>query len=142
MWNSLSVLEPHNMDSLGHQHCAKKLSSKIALYFKVLCESKATLPLYHDIVLSDWFCSCYLTFSIYFIYWGKDHLQRVWYHRVDHSCFNVYDSQTIARFKTCTTSASYIDFGKSNAMKFGKSNRTPCSTFSKAIQGLVLHFKM
>ena len=36
--NSLS------MDSLGHQHCAKKLSPKIALHFKVLCESKAMLP--------------------------------------------------------------------------------------------------
>ena len=41
--NSLSALEPHSMDSLGHQHCAKKLSPKIALHFKVLCESKATL---------------------------------------------------------------------------------------------------
>ena len=42
--NSLSALEPHSMDSLGHQHCAKKLSPKIALHFKVLCESKAMLP--------------------------------------------------------------------------------------------------
>ena len=42
--NSLSALEPHSMDSLGHQHCAKKLSPKIILHFKVLCESKATLP--------------------------------------------------------------------------------------------------
>ena len=42
--NSLSVLEPHSMDFQGHQHCAKKLSPKIALHFKVLCESKATLP--------------------------------------------------------------------------------------------------
>ena len=33
------------MDSLGHQHCAKKLSPKIALHFKVLFKSKATLPL-------------------------------------------------------------------------------------------------
>ena len=40
--NSLSVLEPHSMDFLGHQHCAKKLSPKIALHFKVLCKSKAT----------------------------------------------------------------------------------------------------
>ena len=42
--NSLSALQPHSMDSLGHQHRAKKLSPKIALHFKVLCESKATLP--------------------------------------------------------------------------------------------------
>ena len=40
------MLEPHSMDSLGHQHCAKKLSLKIALHFKVLCESKAMLPLF------------------------------------------------------------------------------------------------
>ena len=33
------------MDSLGHQYHAKKLSAKIALHFKVLCESKATLPI-------------------------------------------------------------------------------------------------
>ena len=43
--NSLSVLEPCSTDSLGHQHCAKKLSPKIALHFKVLCKSKATLPI-------------------------------------------------------------------------------------------------
>ena len=43
--NSLSVLEPHRMDSLGHQHHAKKLSPQIALHFKVVCESKATLPM-------------------------------------------------------------------------------------------------
>ena len=43
--NSLSMLEPSSMDSLGHQHHAKKLSPKIALHFKVLCESKATLPI-------------------------------------------------------------------------------------------------
>ena len=36
--NSLSTLEPHSMDSLGHQHCTKKLSPKIALHYKVLCE--------------------------------------------------------------------------------------------------------
>ena len=42
--NLLSELEPHSRDSLGHQHCAKKLSPKNALYIKVLCESKATLP--------------------------------------------------------------------------------------------------
>ena len=42
--NLLSALEPHSMDSLGHQHHANKLSPKIALHFKVLCESKATLP--------------------------------------------------------------------------------------------------
>ena len=40
--NTLSELEPHSMDSLGHQHHAKKLSPKITLHFKVLCESKAT----------------------------------------------------------------------------------------------------
>ena len=34
---------PYSTDSLGHQHHAKKLNSKIALHFKVLCESKATL---------------------------------------------------------------------------------------------------
>ena len=43
--NSLSAFEPHSMDSLGHQQHVKKLSPKIALHFKVLCESKATLPL-------------------------------------------------------------------------------------------------
>ena len=42
--NSLSMFEPHSMDYLGHQHCAKKLNPKIALHFKVLYESKATLP--------------------------------------------------------------------------------------------------
>ena len=42
--NSLSTLEPRCTDSLGHQHSAKKLSPKIALHFKVLCESKAMLP--------------------------------------------------------------------------------------------------
>ena len=40
----LCMLEPHSMDSLGHQHCTKKLSPKIVLHFKVLCESKAALP--------------------------------------------------------------------------------------------------
>ena len=45
--NSLGVLEPCSMDSLGHQQHAKKLSPKIALHFKVLCESKATLPYLH-----------------------------------------------------------------------------------------------
>ena len=40
------MLEPRYMDSLGHQHCTKKLSPKITLHFKVLCESKATLPIY------------------------------------------------------------------------------------------------
>ena len=43
--NSLGPLEPRSIDSLGHQHHAKKLSPKIALPFKVLCESKATLPM-------------------------------------------------------------------------------------------------
>ena len=33
------------MDYLGHQHRTKKLSPKIALYFKVLYKSKAMLPL-------------------------------------------------------------------------------------------------
>ena len=32
--NSLSTLEPHSMDSMGHQHHAKKLSPKITLQFK------------------------------------------------------------------------------------------------------------
>ena len=41
--NSLSALESRSMDSLGHQHRTKKLSPKIALHFKVLCESKAML---------------------------------------------------------------------------------------------------
>ena len=45
--NLLSTLEPHSMDSLDHQHSAKKLSPKIALHFKVLCKSKATLPIKH-----------------------------------------------------------------------------------------------
>ena len=43
--NSLSALEHHSMDSLGHQRCTKKLSPKITLHSKVLCESKATLPM-------------------------------------------------------------------------------------------------
>ena len=42
--NSLSTLELCSTDSLGHQHRTKKLSPKIALHFKVLCESKAMLP--------------------------------------------------------------------------------------------------
>ena len=46
--NSLSALEPHSMDSLGHQPCTKKLSPQISLHFKVLCESKVTLPYTHD----------------------------------------------------------------------------------------------
>ena len=46
MRNSLSVLEPHSMDSLGHPNCTKKLSPKITHHFKVLCESKAMLPMY------------------------------------------------------------------------------------------------
>ena len=44
--NLLSAFEPHSMDSLGHQHWAKKLSPNIALHFKVLYESKATLPIF------------------------------------------------------------------------------------------------
>ena len=43
--NSLSELEHHSTDSLIHQYCTQKLSPKIALHFKVLCESKAMLPL-------------------------------------------------------------------------------------------------
>ena len=43
--NSLCMLKPHSMDSLGHQHRTKKLSPKISLHFKVLYESKATLPM-------------------------------------------------------------------------------------------------
>ena len=39
------MLEPRSTDSLGHQHCTKKLSPKIALHLKVLCESKAMIPL-------------------------------------------------------------------------------------------------
>ena len=35
------------MDSLDHQDRAKKLSSKIALHFKVLCEIKGMLPNRH-----------------------------------------------------------------------------------------------
>ena len=35
--------EPCSTDSLGHQHHAIKLSPKIAIHFKVLCESKAML---------------------------------------------------------------------------------------------------
>ena len=38
------MLEPQSTDFLGHQHSAKKLSPKITLHFKVLCDSKATLP--------------------------------------------------------------------------------------------------
>ena len=45
LWGS-SALEPRSMDFLGHQQHAKKLSPKIALHFKVLCEGKATLPLF------------------------------------------------------------------------------------------------
>ena len=43
--NSLSELEPCSTDSLGHQNSTIKLSPKIALYIKVLCESKAMLPM-------------------------------------------------------------------------------------------------
>ena len=43
--NSISMLEPHSMDFLGHQNHAKKQSPKIALHFKVLFQSKATLPM-------------------------------------------------------------------------------------------------
>ena len=49
--NSLSTLKLHSTDSLSHQHRAKKLSLQIALHFKELCESKATLSLFavcHD----------------------------------------------------------------------------------------------
>ena len=42
--NSLNALEPRSTDFLGHQHNAKKLSPKITLHFKVLCESKVMLP--------------------------------------------------------------------------------------------------
>ena len=52
--NSLSALEPHSMDSLGHQHHAKKLSPKIVLHFKVLCESKAMLPYHHFSPVASW----------------------------------------------------------------------------------------
>ena len=51
MQNSLSGLEPHSMDSLDHQNHAKKLSPKISLNFKVLCESKATLTICHYVYL-------------------------------------------------------------------------------------------
>ena len=50
--NSLSTLEPCSADCLGHQHHANKLSPKIALHFKVLCESKATLLYF--------FCTMYI----------------------------------------------------------------------------------
>ena len=43
--NLLSALEPRSTDSLGHHYCAKKLSPKIAIHIKVLCESKAMLPI-------------------------------------------------------------------------------------------------
>ena len=43
--NSLSIPEPCSTDSLGHQHHTEKLSPKIALHFKVLCESKAMQPI-------------------------------------------------------------------------------------------------
>ena len=36
------------MDSLGHQYHTKKLSPMIALHYKVLCESKASLPILLD----------------------------------------------------------------------------------------------
>ena len=44
--NSLTALEHHSMDFLGHQHRTKKLSPKIAHHFNVLCKSKATLRRY------------------------------------------------------------------------------------------------
>ena len=59
--NSLSVLEPCSMDSLDHQHSTKKLSHKIALHFKVLCKSKATLPLFLFSFL--FFCLLYFLFT-------------------------------------------------------------------------------
>ena len=51
--NSLSTLEPCSMDSLGHQHLTKKLSPKIVLHFKVLCQSKAMLPKFVNYQLID-----------------------------------------------------------------------------------------
>ncbi len=42
--NSQSILAPHSIDSMGQQHRTKKISPKITLHFKVLCESKATVP--------------------------------------------------------------------------------------------------
>ena len=39
------ALEPCSMDSLGHQQRAKNRSPQIELHFKVLCESKAILPM-------------------------------------------------------------------------------------------------
>ena len=39
------------MDSLGHQHCTKELRPKITLHFRLLCESKATLPKRHKTVM-------------------------------------------------------------------------------------------
>ena len=44
VWYKKKKLEPHSMDSQGHQHRRKKLSPKIALHSKVLCESKVMLP--------------------------------------------------------------------------------------------------
>ena len=53
------------MDSLGHQHRTKKLSPKIALHFKALCESKATLPMVHSLACIQFTCTRYIkTFGI------------------------------------------------------------------------------
>ena len=44
--NLLSTLEPHSTDFLGHQHCAKSVSTFKSANILALCQSKATLPMY------------------------------------------------------------------------------------------------
>ena len=53
------------MDSLGHQHRAKKLSPKIALHFKVLCESKTTLPKMIGTILPNDIVSNFFSFDTF-----------------------------------------------------------------------------
>ena len=43
--NSLSMLEPHSTDSLGHQQCSSSVSTLRSANTLALCQSKATLPM-------------------------------------------------------------------------------------------------
>ena len=60
--NSLSALEPCSMDSLipGPPAQHKKLSPKITLHFKVLRESKSTLPILLNQILLKYLVHLYI----------------------------------------------------------------------------------
>ena len=74
--NLPSALEPHSMDSLGHQHYTKKLSLNIALHFKVLCESKATLPYYLNKRTRNYFQKTFFSYFLTFNLFSKDFSQQ------------------------------------------------------------------